>query len=83
MDENRVMKEFRSVKKIWDIESRMMAISEIRVTVLRVSVKWTRKFKNTQNIKEKKQNSKMLITSQNSTSVPTRIRSEVSSSENK
>ena len=56
MDENRVMKEFRSVKKFKDIKSRAIAISqlEIRVAVLRVSVKWTRKYKNIQNIKGKK-----------------------------
>ena len=41
MDENRMMKEFRNVKKIKDIKFRAMVISqlEIRVAVLTVSVK--------------------------------------------
>ena len=74
----------RCSKKFQDIKSGTIAISQldIRVAVLRVSVKWARKVKNFQNIPKNPQSSKILITSQNSTSVPARIRSEVSSSEN-
>ena len=62
-----------------------MAISqlEMEVAVLRISVKRTRKLNDIQNVKEKKsQKLKIMITSQNSTSVSARIRSEASSWEN-
>ena len=53
------------------MECGTMAISQlqIKVTVLRVSVKWTRKLKTIQKVPPLKKNSKILITSQNSTSV--------------
>ena len=65
-------------------EKNFRTSATLRVAVLRISVKWTRKFKKYSKHQPPppKKKSKTLITSQNSTSVPAWIQSEVSSSEN-